>query len=321
MSRHPTKATWYTCHWWGESVLDFITCCDKHSKVRHLPSAAYWVCAYANRQHELDQEIGLPDLRDTSFYKAMQEADGVVLILDAEAMPFQRMWCSFEIYKAITTEKKLDVAAVTRSNGGACEGSIIIEDSLPWEPTRGKIVRQQAFPHHLLVEGMWRRLERGGCSVEADIERILHFIGQDVAEDHPEVAALPDEAGRIAKRREIALRKANGSLKAYFAISAWPFAVEFGLVQNFAEGDRICNLVELLRLDIERTKLSFSVAHIEGVEDYDVQDIADALPPNLTELELSFEGCRQITKEGVCQFKGKFNQGLVALSLTLRECF
>ncbi|CAE8635508.1 unnamed protein product, partial [Polarella glacialis] len=43
---------WFCSHWWGEAVLDFICCCEKHAQVRLLGNdSAYWVCAYANRQH------------------------------------------------------------------------------------------------------------------------------------------------------------------------------------------------------------------------------------------------------------------------------
>ena len=40
------KPTYYVSHWWGESVLDFIRCCEYHAERHGLsPDAAtYWVC-------------------------------------------------------------------------------------------------------------------------------------------------------------------------------------------------------------------------------------------------------------------------------------
>lgn len=40
------KPTYYVSHWWGESVLDFIRCCEYHAERHELsPDAAtYWVC-------------------------------------------------------------------------------------------------------------------------------------------------------------------------------------------------------------------------------------------------------------------------------------
>ena len=48
------RPLWFISHWWGEAVFDFILAVEAHAKARGLEaSAAYWVCAYANNQHEL----------------------------------------------------------------------------------------------------------------------------------------------------------------------------------------------------------------------------------------------------------------------------
>ena len=53
------------------------------------------VGAYANNQFELDEDLP-DDPRQSSFFKAMQLAEGVLLVLDPEATPFTRIWCAFE---------------------------------------------------------------------------------------------------------------------------------------------------------------------------------------------------------------------------------
>ena len=41
----------FVSHWWGEPVVQFTACVEKHSHHRKLsPMVAYWVCAYANNQ-------------------------------------------------------------------------------------------------------------------------------------------------------------------------------------------------------------------------------------------------------------------------------
>eukprot|EP00435_Cladocopium_sp_Y103_P028075 s1396_g7.t1 len=50
---------------------------------------AYWVCAYANNQHQLQNEI-CNNPRKTSFYRAIQLCAGVLLVLDQNATPFTR---------------------------------------------------------------------------------------------------------------------------------------------------------------------------------------------------------------------------------------
>ncbi|CAE8715300.1 unnamed protein product [Polarella glacialis] len=78
------------------AVLDFIRCCEKHAQVRLLgEDSAYWICAYANRQHELGVDLG-SDPMQSSFLKAMELSEGVLLMLDPEATPFSRVWCCFE---------------------------------------------------------------------------------------------------------------------------------------------------------------------------------------------------------------------------------
>jgi len=34
--------------------------------------------------------------RSTSFYRAMQMSEGVLLVLDSAGTPFERIWCCFE---------------------------------------------------------------------------------------------------------------------------------------------------------------------------------------------------------------------------------
>ena len=55
-----------------------------------------FVCVCADNQHELGVDITV-DPRESSFFKAMQKCDGVLLLLDAHATPFERSWCCFEL--------------------------------------------------------------------------------------------------------------------------------------------------------------------------------------------------------------------------------
>ena len=84
----------------------------------------YWVCAYANRQWRLAQQV-TSNPKDASFYKAMEIAmkkGGVLLILDdtvtydsgttGPATAFTRIWCGFEESMALEKKMKLDIAAV-----------------------------------------------------------------------------------------------------------------------------------------------------------------------------------------------------------------
>ena len=90
---------WFVSHAWLEPIMLFLACLRRHASIRELSgqalAPAYWVCAYANNQHVLEDAIS-ENPRKTSFYKAMQLCYGVLLVLDSNATPFSRIWCCFE---------------------------------------------------------------------------------------------------------------------------------------------------------------------------------------------------------------------------------
>ena len=101
----PTKPDWFISHWWGDSVLSFIDRCVFHARKYNTKWSAqgpifdenafnnysYWVCAYANNQHELATEIVRSPLQ-SPFMKALTASNGTLLMLDQKGMPFSRIW-------------------------------------------------------------------------------------------------------------------------------------------------------------------------------------------------------------------------------------
>ena len=85
--------TYYVSHWWGESALHFISMCEYHAMKHELPAseAKYWVCAYANRQHDLGTDLGT-DPSTSSFTRAMMLAKGVLLVIDPTVTAISRIW-------------------------------------------------------------------------------------------------------------------------------------------------------------------------------------------------------------------------------------
>ena len=101
------RPAWFVSHAWSEPVPRFVACLRKHAAVRGLGATdPYWICAYANNQHVLDEEIS-EDPCQTSFYRAMKLCCGVLLILDINATAMTRIWCCFEeSIAAATSERK-----------------------------------------------------------------------------------------------------------------------------------------------------------------------------------------------------------------------
>ena len=61
--------------------------------------ASYWVCGYAIRQHAVGLDV-TDDPEESAFRRAMKLADGVLLVLDENAIPFDRIWCDSEFFKS-----------------------------------------------------------------------------------------------------------------------------------------------------------------------------------------------------------------------------
>eukprot|EP00435_Cladocopium_sp_Y103_P012351 s1130_g3.t1 len=65
-------AAMFVSHAWLEPVCKFVACLKCHASLRQLSNqTAYWVCAYANNQHKLENEI-CNNPRKTSFYRAIK---------------------------------------------------------------------------------------------------------------------------------------------------------------------------------------------------------------------------------------------------------
>eukprot|EP00971_Amphidinium_carterae_P226007 4482609-Amphidinium_carterae.1 len=150
VSTGPNKPDWYCCHWWGEPIMDFLKCIEAHRELRHgSVSTAYWICAFANSQHNLEAELS-DDPEKSSFRRAMSLATGVLLVLDKEATPFQRIWCDYELYKTLLSEEKsLDIATVCEVKG-RFEPQVLAE--LPGESAVKKTSREANFPVSVLAK-------------------------------------------------------------------------------------------------------------------------------------------------------------------------
>ena len=98
------KPSWFVSHAWKEPLYRFIAVVRKHSAIRLLSDGCYWICAYANNQHNLADEIG-ENPRESAFYFALQECRGIILVLDEDATPFRRAWCIFEESIAIDQQQ------------------------------------------------------------------------------------------------------------------------------------------------------------------------------------------------------------------------
>jgi hypothetical protein len=287
-------------------------------KLNHK-AANYWVCAYANRQHDLGMDIA-KDPEESSFRKAMRMANGVLLILDESATPFKRIWCDFELYTTIRDEKAMDIVTMTTSSHGhqAKEAQLLSGNALPNESTYLKANREMTFPIKLLIEGMRVKLEEGAATVASDKQSILDSMAKRLISQESFNDLSTDEKNDAV---HTAAQQANAALHSYFAQAAWPRAVKQGIVHDFdRENPGSLSLPEVLQRDTCRRSLQMSLGHMAEVDDRQIKTIARALQESVDELSLSFEVCHSISDSGLIALAQRLPRGLKKLHLDLLGC-
>lgn len=148
-----------------------------------------WICAFANNQHELTNDI-TANPAESAFAKAMSIANyRVMLILDVQNKVFTRLWCIYELYLTLilSHEVKNDgllalytyhvhwslvdngaqVAAVGLiPNDGCTKDSISLETA----------VRQSNFPIDRLLNALHVSIQNAEASRNEDRKHILNTL-------------------------------------------------------------------------------------------------------------------------------------------------
>jgi len=158
-------------------------------------SPCYWVCAYANNQWNLGEEIS-DELQNTSFFRAMRLAKGTVSVIDELGISWGRIWCVFELWQSLSHAegrtydmytalsapmmcKCLDLDTMDDEEKeihavGITDG-LIAAEPLP----EYKSKREKVFPMELLDIGIGFSCLDGKASVPDDERRIKDEIGTE----------------------------------------------------------------------------------------------------------------------------------------------
>ncbi|CAL1164568.1 unnamed protein product [Cladocopium goreaui] len=258
---------WFVSHAWQEAVCRFVACLRQHAELRNAAGLAYWVCAYANNQHKLQDEISA-NPRGTSFYKAMKLAVGVVLILDQDVEE-----------RNTGTPLLLDVAATDSSNEAH-----VITDGLAAPEARlmpllgflAKALREANFPTLLAQKGLSVDISKADASKAEDKIRILNCIRLP--------QARTKELTDVAPLQDPNYSAVNKALAAHFAIASW-----FGAV---TQGQDTSNLRRALAADSSRHMVELSFTGCRGFGDDSLQQLLNHLPRKLRllRLDLAFTG-------------------------------
>eukprot|EP00658_Telonema_sp_P-2_P073131 TRINITY_DN62185_c0_g1_i1.p1 TRINITY_DN62185_c0_g1~~TRINITY_DN62185_c0_g1_i1.p1 ORF type:complete len:288 (+),score=35.60 TRINITY_DN62185_c0_g1_i1:104-967(+) len=272
---------------------------------------SYWVCAYANNQHKISQEID-PDPLKTSFFLAMQLCEGVLLVLDSLGTPFTRAWCCFEEAMVIKHFKDLvTLDVVTVHNGRPellCQGLTASELVAEKERSPGygytlKWRREATFPLALLELAYQLDVTTASASVPLDRQRILNCINDVPVELHSSVQ--PDLESQKCTQ-------VNASLRGLFAEAAVGIAGRQG---------RLSDALQVLGQDEGRTRLVLDLRQIQAL--VDTSCLSKDTLRGLCRLELltvDFKFCRGLANVQGLADSLSMLEALTVLQLGLAWC-
>lgn len=215
----PQPPKFFASHWWGEPVLDFIKCIeqlvrdfarnhgedgDDRRGAGLTPDTPIWVCAYANNQWRLDDDI-TANPKQSGFTRAVRVAEGrTVTILDKGGVVFTRIWCAFELFLTL-----VDVEDEEEVTGRAMEGIWAVYTAHPHTNTiyneerdslgiitggapadfgfpNNTAQREAEFPFHLIKQALNIQVETADATEHSDKVHILNSIrGHDDSIDDP----------------------------------------------------------------------------------------------------------------------------------------
>ena len=246
----PTKPDWFISHTWSDSVLKFVERCEYHATsycTTWTPhgkkfdedkynSYSYWICAYANNQHELATEINSSPV-ESAFMKAIMSSNGTLIMMDHDASSLSRIWCDFEVFMTIMNGQSMDIVALDEDD----RPCLLTEKLLPSdEDAEDKAWRDMHFPKHFFLKSFEIALQNGNASQIEDKARILKAMVsmKDIVknksinwnDDGPLQRLMNEE---MLKEEHIAYQLANEALHAKFAIYAWPLAHKYEQVKTF----------------------------------------------------------------------------------------
>lgn len=118
----------FVSHFWGHlfhrtlgSLRNFANSNLEQTGRTSPLDVAYWICLFAVNQHRANDEVGKSPA-EGPFNTALGKAHlGVVMVLDADLLPFRRLWCIYEVQRAHELGQPLNLAD---DNGDLAEAPV-----------------------------------------------------------------------------------------------------------------------------------------------------------------------------------------------------
>mmetsp|Transcript_89101 Transcript_89101/g.238635 ORF Transcript_89101/g.238635 Transcript_89101/m.238635 type:complete len:869 (-) Transcript_89101:249-2855(-) len=340
------EAHFFVSHWWGEPVLDFVACLEAHDAVHEGGGQSlYWVCAYANCQARIAEELGEEGPLASPFYKALTAATGgAVLVIDTNSTVTTRMWCGFENVVVASKGKSLAMATSVRGGGHVLTAAPAPADlgctdeygrEVP--PPTAHRERQAKFATERLDQALRTHLEGAVASNEQDLAMIIDCVNKDLGgfdRANSKLRVMAAVAlfalGKVSSETVALLNEAQEpyhlvGLNSALA-EAWSLGLRLRQCSSLTiDGEVGVEEVAALSEDfgplenLTRVALDFHAS-----TDVGVTAVGEGLRslPNLTDLALKFPGCRGVGDVGMTALgRGLgFLKHLAAVELNFKGC-
>ncbi|CAK9116804.1 unnamed protein product [Durusdinium trenchii] len=285
------RPTWYISLSWITSLCRFVECVRRHASVRKFPrQGAYFELGCANNQHVFGEEDDMLNPRVARFARALGNCHGMLLVLDSEFTPGQRMWSLFEL--ALVVERRdtktpilLDVGTAMDSHASLLTDGLTTEEQQmsPLRGMRHKACREANFPARLLEKVLMLNISQASCAVITDKERILNAIAFPEWKDDELFNQVPPSDHANYDR-------VNSAIGSHVALACW-YAIERNL--SLTRGDAWCDvLTRTLQCDRTRRLVQLSFTGCHHFNDRKLEVLVSHLPPALRilRLDLAFTG-------------------------------
>lgn len=308
----PRAPQWCVMHWWGDRLLDLVTCLDQHIRTRKMEEdVPYWIMACAVRPHSVTDDID-EDITQTCFYKALVAAEfQSLLVLDKRAehsgpaTVFSRAWCGYEALMTLDT-------VMPRTDVVACQGNKVLcvtydltdeeqglERMEPGSGYRAQDNREKTFSLETIEMALAYQIQSGHTTEMADKTRILECV----ANPDPN---LPTGHNMYTK--------VNARLACLFALIFWRRGISGGA--NDSDVQRVqAKLIDAIRFDRARQSLHIDMAWMQQGEEK-AKLLLKCVPANVKHLMLDFRGS-DITNDNISALAGSLPSDLQSFRLDL----
>ncbi|KAF0697600.1 Aste57867_11728 [Aphanomyces stellatus] len=175
-------ASWFVSHAWSYAYLDVVDALtaffDEQDEVVG-DDVAVWFCMFNNNQHLVRNQIQPFEFWVDSFQSALKAIKNVVMVLSPWNNPttLTRMWCVFEIYVAIATDARFEVAMAKTQKQAFLED--IEHDEAHFNKMLGTIKSEQSQTAVASDSDNITRLMQDAKISFTDLDRMLFNVLED----------------------------------------------------------------------------------------------------------------------------------------------